>query len=253
MIRAKSYLILVSVLLLFCSSCVPILSTTTEFRLGTNEKWSSKIIVVLTGQDLFIKSGFEQTLNQEISVAQGQGIQASWQQNTDQSNGSNLTYQINLSGTGYDGLNKVVFNGEQAVSKGASADQVVFNVSPFGSFFGNGQQNSFTLIAGKILASNGIKKNNTTVTWINPSSIMSATVSTTPDLNIALILLVLVGLFILGIVIITIVRRGSARNFSRAQEPSVDLSHSDILYCMNCGMKVPHISEFCPYCGQRTQ
>jgi hypothetical protein len=228
------------------------LSTTTEFRLDTNEKWSTKVILVLGGKDSYTKSLFEQTLQQEISTAQGQGIQASWQQVTDQSNGSNLTYQIKLSGTGYEGLNKVVFNGEQAVSKGVSADQLIFNMSPFGSFLGNGQQNSFSLIAGKILASNGIKKNNTTVTWINPSSTMSATVSTTPDLNIALIILVLIGLFILGIAIITIVRRGSARNSSHVQEPSIDLSHSDVLYCMNCGKKIPHISEFCPHCGQRT-
>jgi hypothetical protein len=239
-------------ILLFCVSCVPTLSTKTELRLGTNEKWSAKIITVLAGQDLLTKSGFEQLLKQESSAALAQGIQASWQQITDQSNSSNLTYQIKLSGTGYGSLNQMLFNGEQALARGASADQVVFNLSPFGSFFETGQQNTFTLIAGKILTANGSITKNTTVTWINPSTTMRATASTKSSLNMTALILAGIGLFVIVVIGIAISRRASARKSIHEQETPIDLSNVDILYCMNCGRQIPPKAVFCPNCGQRT-
>lgn len=252
MIKAKAYLLLLFGLglLLFISACVPILSTTTELRLSTNEKWSIKIGIVLAGQDVFTKTTFEQTLQQQILAAQGYGIQASWQQITDKSNGSNLTYLIKLSGTGYTNLNQVVFNDEQAVLKGSSADQVLLNVSPLGSFFGNGQQNSFTLISGKILTSNGINTNQTTTKWTNPSSKMSATVSTKPALSLWMIFIVLGLLVVIGISI-AFVRRNSARHSAFPADASNNLSYHNNQYCMSCGKKIPTASEFCPFCGQR--
>jgi len=238
-------------LILFCSSCIPILSTETELRLSDNEKYSLKMIFVLEGQDPMMTSQFETALGDAISQAQGLGIEAEWQKLSNQSDSSNTTYQLKLSGTGYDGLNELVFDRQQAVSKDSPDDQVDFNFDPSASFLMSGQQNSFTLIAGKIISANGNITNNKTVVWNNPKSNMEAIVSTTGLSSITTFLIF--GILVIGVAMGIILAIGANKSARRSsQEALVDRSGQSVLFCMNCGKQVPPQAQYCPHCGERT-
>lgn len=256
--RFKTWLvIIVAGLLTSCGSMFPILSTETELTLGEGEKWAMQYVIVLPVEASIVAQEYQASLNDIVSEMNSKGIIASWEMIPQGPNNTNISYRLKFSGSGYGNLNAYIFeNPSSLTSDPNEANQVKFNFDPRLSLISQGQHNTFTLNSSKILSSNGIVVDTGSVQWVDPTTMMTAVVSTAPDRMWLWIVLLIVG----GIGFI-VAGLGVSGKLSTRQHPmpvtlSVDsggnlsksISNSE-KFCPKCGTSNPLEAGFCIKCG----
>ena len=251
-------MLLVLAFLSSCGQMIPILSTDTQLSLGQDQKWSIQYVAVLPGEVSIVAQQYQATLNQMVGQATARGITASWELLPPKSNNdTNLSYQVNFSGKGYDLLNEYIFQNVPVITPASAKDQVDFAFDPTYSLLAKGQYNTFTLKSSKILSANGNRVDDHSVSWVNPATAMTATVSTARDLTWLWISLLAVG----GIGFVTAgfgtLRKSAPRR--QVTAPAVIVSQAPlpaparipVKYCPQCGQENPTEAGFCPYCGTK--
>ncbi len=258
MAKRKRFALIMAVcfglLLSSCGQYFSILSTDTQLNLSGNEAWSIQHKMVLPGVAKLLVEQNQASLDQQIATYRAQGINASWLQVPQSQGETTVSYQLSISGTGFDRLNTVIFNGETVVSQDPSdPKQVIFRHLPYSSPFMQGQTNTFTLKGSKVLNTNGNILSDGRVQWVNPSGEMSAVVSTAGRLTLLWVLLMVlggIGLLVAGLGI-------SGRLPERRQKTPVPAYASQQVppaaiqskYCPQCGKANPMQAGFCTDCG----
>lgn len=246
----------ISALLSSCGQLLPILTTDTELTLGRNQTWYIQHTMVLPGEAEFLVGQNQAYLEQQVSDFQSKGVNASWTLLQQQPNETNISYQVSISGTSFDSLNRIVFNDEGVVSFDTSSNtQVVFRHRPQLSPFMQGQHNTFSLKSAKILSANGMMIDKGKVQWVDPYGEMIAVISIAEDLTWLWITLlgvggigfIVAGLGVGGKLPKRQPRATSSDNYSREQRSSPLLLANK--YCPQCGTSNPQGAGFCFKCG----
>jgi len=255
--RLRGIWLLVS--LLFLTSCVSALSADTRVTLRADENWEAQVeIVFAPEQAQLVLAQVEQALNQAVSGMQSQGIEAGWQRD-DQRKDGNVAYRVSAKGQGLDGLNAAFFDNRATlhVDESSAQRQIVFSYYASGPAF-SVQQQTFTLIGGKIISSNGTQTDSHTIMWTNPTGTMEAVLTEAPRYPwLPYVVIgaggVLLVAAIFGIVNVTRSRSGpvlppvSAPVSQAASSPVTTMAR----FCVNCGAVLSAESAFCPQCGAK--
>jgi ribosomal protein L40E len=231
------------------------LSTDTELTLKQGERWEIQTSIVLPSNANSSLGQFENSLEETVSGYQSQGIQASWKVLPQEQGITNISYQVQMAGIGYQLLNQTLFGGQAVVSISKDYPNVVeFHYLPSNFTFDPGQQNSFRLTSTKIVESNGLLLDDSSVTWTDPSGILTARVSVAPDRT--LIWVTLLGLGGIGLLIAGLGLSGKlpSRYLLRIPTKTDHLaipssSGFETKYCLHCGALNPEEAEFCTKCG----
>ncbi len=249
-----SAMLLIAMLIASCAS-VPIQSTDIELTLKGGERWKIQTKVILSGDAGLLIGQFESNLEQSFSHYRLQDIAASWNRLPQKQGDINISYQLHLAGRGYQLLNQTLLNDQSAISlSGTNSNQVGFRYSPEKSTFFQGQHNTFKLTSTKIIESNGLSLDDSSVSWTDPTDTMTATVSVVPDLT--LLWIILLGLGGIGLIISGLGLSGRLPNWQELTS-SIKPKHYSVLpspglntkYCPNCGNLNPMEAEFCTNCG----
>jgi len=247
-------MLLTAVLLSSCSS-IPIQSTDIELTLKSGERWEIQTNVTMSGIASLALSQFESNLDQYLAQYKSQGIVASWSRLPQKQGDTGIGYQIQMRGSGYQLLNQTLFNNQLVVSPSSTdANQVDFHYSPDSSTYFQGQHNTFRLVSKKVVDSNGLLLNDTTVSWNDPTGTMIATALVAQDLSLLWIILLAlggVGLIISGFGISG--RLPDWRLNGRPMKPTYPETPSyscfNTKYCVKCGALNPNEATFCTSCG----
>jgi ribosomal protein L40E len=226
---AFTLLMLMSYGLIACGAAA--LSIDTKATLYIDEYWEAETNIIYAAQQIQLTGGMiDQGFATAISQWRAQGISADLNKTTLDT--GNTKYRLTLSGQGFAKLNAALFDNTAQIVKDTSTTppQISFKWAPVGTLFGLALSRTFTLKGGKVLSSNGSASNDS-VTWINPTQTLQATVTPASRINLPLILGIVGGAVLLGSAIFFI-----ARQFGRSA-------------CPNCGAKIPRGAEFCPECG----
>ena len=246
----------IATLLSSCGQLIPILTTDTELTLGGNQTWFIQYTMVLPSEAELLVEQNQASLEQLVLDFQSKGVNASWELLQQQPNETNISYRVSISGTSFNSLNQVVFNGEEVVSFDASSNkQVEFHHLPQFSSFMQGQHNTFTLKSAKILSANGEVIDKGKVQWVDPSGEMTAVVSIVADLTWLWITLlgtggigfIVAGLGLSGKLPRRQQKAASSADHSIEQPPSPLPAHNK--YCPQCGTVNPLTAGFCIKCG----
>ncbi len=208
------------------------LSIETKATLYTDEYWDAETNITYAAQQIALTgSAIDQGFASAISQWQALGITANLSKTTLDT--GNLKYHLTLSGQGFSKLNTALFDNTAQITYDSSTtpSQISFKWAPVGTLFGLALSRTFTLKGSKVLSSNGIVSGES-VTWINPTQTLQATLTPAPRLNLPLILGIVGGTALLGGAIFFIARQLSGSK------------------CPNCGAKIPRGAEFCPECGE---
>lgn len=239
-------------LALLLTSCVSIHSTDMRVTFRADENWEAEMEIVLTPQQAQLTLGqIEPALNQAVAEMRSEGVEVQWKQQERREDG-NIGYLVSAKGKGLDILNTAFFEGQAVlyVDESTGERQIVFSYTPGQAF---AQEQTFTLVGGKIISSNGTQTNGRTVTWVNPTGPMEAVLTEASPLGwlpYALIggggvLLIIAGV---GIVASVVRRRQLA---SPAPEAVFAPPPPPTARCANCGFALPEGAVFCPSCGMK--
>jgi hypothetical protein len=254
--RIRRYLLAVC-LLLILTACVSALSADTRVTLRADENWEAQVEIVFAPEQAQLAAGqVEQALDQAVSDMQGQGIEASWRRD-DQRRDGNVAYRVSAKGQGLDKLNAAFFDNRAAlyVDESSGQRQIVF------SYYSGGlslsvQRQTFTLVGGTIISSNGTLADSHTVVWTNPNGTMEAVLTEAPRypwLSYALIGaggVLLVGA-ILGFRRLTRSRNTLALAPASAPSSAPSQVTATTASCTICGAALPAEAAFCISCGAK--
>jgi hypothetical protein len=236
---------------LLLASCVTALSADTTVALRASENWVARADLVFTPAQVQLSAGqLDPAFSQLVANMKANGIKSEFEK-TALDNG-NTSYKLSAEGQGLEKLNTAFFNSQAAlyVDESAGERRVVFSYYaglPFA------QQETFTLVGGKIISTNGIQMDSHTITWVNPTGTMEAVLTEAPAYPAWLpYALVGAGGVLLVVAAIGVIRmRGQA---SRVGSPLPVISAQAVnstQFCSNCGAALPAESMFCPTCGKK--
>lgn len=242
-------------LLASCGTMIPILSTDAELILENDQKWSMHYVVVLPAEAGLYAQLYQTTLDQTVLEMRSKGVTASWELLPRQAEETNISYKMNFSGTGYENLNQYILEKPSAITVDPSTNsQVTFTYDPRDSLFSQGENNTFILRGTKILSSNGDLIDRGSVQWSNPTTTMTAVLSTSPDLTWLWITLlgaggmgsIIAGLGVSG----KLPARRSRSSLAPPQPIPVPTPQPEgIKFCPQCGKQNPAGAGFCTHCG----
>ena len=207
----------------------------TNITFYSDEYW--QVITDLTYEAQTVQSigsMIDTALEQRVNELKAQGMSASF--SGTKTDGGGMKYRLTLSGQGFALLNSAVFSSKAQIQldKTTNPQQITFSYAPptgFGSSLA--LFNTYSLSGSKIVSSNGSISGGT-VTWINPTVTMQATLTPAARLDWLPLLLIVGGVGVLGIVIFFVIDRVRGSK------------------CPDCGAKIPRGAEYCPECGVPT-
>lgn len=167
-------------LALLLTACLPLPSPGTRITLRAGENWEARAeLVFAPEQAQLAATQIEQELNDIVAQWRAQGLVAEWRRENARSNG-NTPYVITASGQGLDKLNATFFDNQAILYVDKASGFVVFRYVPGSSALSGTGQQTFTLVGGRILSSNGLQTDASTVIWSNPSATMEAVLTEAP-------------------------------------------------------------------------
>lgn len=258
LLRSITALFIFSALAL--ASCLaPALSSDMQVTFKTNEKWEAKMEIVFDRQTAqLVGSEIDKTLNKNVAEAQADGIKIEYAPPVTRDNGD-VVYTIRSSGQGLTQLNGFMFSNSAKIQTTTVSGerQITFSYRPTTSI---ARKNTFTLIGGEIISSNGRKIDEQTVQWVNPTTTMQATLTEAADFPTWLPY-TLIGV---GAVLIAVSFSGFGLTLFAAFQPKpkpirrtgtlprLEPKPPTNMFCPHCGETIPAESTFCPYCGNST-
>lgn len=252
----KRFQIISLLILVFASSCIPILSAETKINLTQQEKWTTEItLVVPTTSAALISSTLQYDFESEIEEYKKDGVKFTWEQL--KANEQGIPFKITFEGQGLDTLNKHVFYEYEAFTQSSDPgnNKIYFNYPYSDSLFDTSLYRALEIKGGKLIATNGKKINSSTVRWEEPSGEIFAVFEprTTDPLTI-IILLIGIGLVIIGVSRSKRADQNQTSTEHAIQQTPQDNSENHQTgdkYCKYCGEKIPVTAGFCPKCGQK--
>lgn len=242
------------------TSCLaPALSSDMQVTFKTNEKWEAKMEIVFDRQTAqLVGSQIDKTLNDNVAEAQAEGIKIEYAPPVTRDNGD-VVYTIKSSGQGLTQLNGFMFSNSAKIQTTTVAGerQITFSYRPITSI---ARKNTFTLIGGEIISSNGRKIDEQTVQWVNPTTTMQATLTEAADFPTWLPY-TLIGA---GAILLAVSFSGFGLTLFAAFQPKpkpirrsgplprLEQKPPTNMFCPRCGETIPAESTFCPYCGNST-
>ncbi len=248
----KGFLILFLALLV--SACGAVEQEVTILK---NEKWRAETRLILDEQTLVMVNLADVEQRLEEAQAQAVALGADFQWKKQVNDDGSVTYLMNMSGTGYDLLNQIVFDGaatiQQVDEDGATelAFFPSFDVSDY----------ALTLHVGEVLETNGTISNKGDVSW-NGRGQQVYVVFKPKSMDTRLIfgiVAALLALLLIGGGILFLRFRSPSRATMRTPyppRPSFPASSAKpgnvfgaTNYCHRCGGKLNPKGKYCPHCG----
>ncbi len=222
-----------------------------------NEKWRAETRLILDEQTLVMVdlADVEQKLDEAQAQAVALGADFQWKKQVNDDGG--VTYLMNMSGTGYDLLNQIVFDGAATIQQ-VDADGVT-ELSFFPSF--DVSDYALTLHVGDVLETNGTISSKGEVSW-NGRGQQVYVVFKPKSMDTRLIwgiAAALLALILIGGGILFLRSRASSHAATRTPyppRPSFPASSARpgnvfgaTNYCHRCGGKLNPKGKYCPHCG----
>jgi hypothetical protein len=241
-------LLLFLMLLVSCSGFVSAVSADLHVTLRSQERWEADMELVYSPEQVRANaSAINSAIEAIASRIKAGGGEADLLVDTDRDDG-NVSYRLSSRGVGLDSLNAAFFDGTAtlSVSEDSGDRQVIFRYVPTYSLTGLARDRTFTLVGGRILATNGTRVDNATVTWRNPADAMAAVLTEAPRFPWLPYALILVGCCCIALVIVAGV---VWRNRAGVSVPAPMGIRDSAAYCTACGWLLPSEARFCPNCG----
>ncbi len=236
------------------AACAPILSSDTRVTFRVGEAWEAQVEVVFAPEQVQrVGSQIDQALDQLVSDLSAQNIEAEWQQRDPDENG-NIPYRVTAQGQGLEQLNQSFFDNQAVLYLDEASGYVVFRYYPGSAVLSGVQQQTFTLVGGRVISSNGLQSNANTVTWTNPQVAMEAVLTEAPRYPWLPYALIGSGGILLTVAIIGIVRLRQVPSTAPVVSTAVPELRPAIptpTFCAACGAVLPVESAFCPVCGTK--
>jgi len=236
------------------SACAPVVSVDTTIQLQGNQSWTVEILMAFFEQDAALnQTTIEQTLNQAVQGLASQGVEASWTRDDERGAAGSAVFVMNLSGQGYELLNRSVLQqpGAFSLARVANKNQIVVSMAPQINL-AQVQTVRYTVQGGEILATNGTAFDQKTTYWVNPNGMMQATLEEPRGLNWFAFGLIALGVILLGVSIfgLTNLPRKSKETSDRDDTHPIRLPAPGMAYCENCQAEIPSQAIYCPNCGK---
>ena len=223
-----------------------------DVTLIKNEKWKAETRLILNKQTIALAnpSDIEQRL--DAAQAQADAAEVSYKWNKKINDDGGVTYIIRTSGTGYDLLNNVVFDGGAIINTLDEDGTTEFSLSSIGDF----SDYKLVLHVGEVLETNGVVSGKGDVSWHGMGLQMHAVIKPKSGFNV-IWLLVGAGLILLVIMVVYFfIRTRSPSRPAVSNSPtytaiakSSQPGYGATNYCYRCGGKLNPNGEFCPHCG----
>jgi hypothetical protein len=262
-------------LVLFCVSCVQIVSADATFTLAREDSWDADIILVAPGRPT---SSSAVAVMQAMTIMEqnitGMGGEVTVeQQRVDENN--NTPFKLSIRSASPEIINNSIFSYQVFTVQRVNGQRHVSFEMPASAL--STQDVVITLRAKEIISHNGEKINRGTVRWINPREKMLATVVEGSPVNWTGWLLLLGGFGMVSTAGV-LAARGKIplpnlstprTSFGRQSlnAPIEDIFENDIrattfasierepemdaMFCPECGNALPPGVDFCPGCGAK--
>lgn len=208
-----------------------------------SENWHAVVVLRIPAEALVWvekETDIESDLNELVAKAALHGVNASWEGGLGL---DDLTYIVEMEGSGLDTLSSVLFSGEAMIYAERSGWRRLVSFSQEGNAGWEFESLALTLRGGKIIEGNGLRVDNRTMTWRDSSGWKRVTLTERPR-NLADVIVEVgpvvgaVVVLIVGIALLVRATHSWWRN--RVLRPGI---------CAQCGFQIPEDSHYCPECG----
>ena len=222
-------------LVLILSSCGSIEQDITVYR---NEKWKAETRIGLKPQELAMigESEIIDRLERQQRAAQAQGVDFEWNRKNGEDN--RVYFVVKASGSGYELLNQIVFDGDASFQPIIIDDREAVRFQYTSSY--ELARYSLSISTGEVLESTGVQSANGKVSWNSPGQTMQAVLLPKSSSNSLLIVGAALVFFVLIIIAFATAKRRRQEGFAAAISTN---------YCHRCGGELPLSGQFCPHCG----
>lgn len=261
-VSRKYLVLLLSIILLVLSACIPILSIDEELKLGANENWVLDITFLIPAEVApEMNQIIQEALNENLQDIQSEGVDIDWESHKPDREG-NIPYVITMKGGSYDQLNDGLLGNTAVVSttQVSGKERLVFKLNSGGGLVGGGiAPETFTLQGGRVLETNGNKLNNNTVMWDDSYYTFEAVMEMPSNSSLTVLWIILIAAVLAGSGYY-FYRKNTNRKpssyppvseWSRYDQPAeTNFQQRNRRYCPNCGNEMPAGAIFCPNCGK---
>lgn len=237
-LTGKTGVLLVVIIFSFLMSACGIIDQ--DVTVYEDENWKAETRVGLTPEELSMmgESEIVSRLNRQQSTAQAAGTNYQW--NRKKGDDNRIYYIVTASGSGYDLLNQLVFDGDATIGTinydGQEAIQFTYTSSYELAHYG------LQLSTGEVLESNGVQSGKGQVSWEGAGRTMQAVFSPKSAINWPLVIIITVVIIVLGGALILF-----AQIWRRQQKHQTASFTTN--FCHRCGGRLDSTGTFCPHCG----
>lgn len=157
--------LMVALLALILTGCGG--EVTEEIWLQRNERWKAELTFTLNAneRELLESDMTESDLDELVEEAASQGISLDWDRHEEPDGG--VSYNLRMSGQGWDQLNENCFDG-QATVRQDDEGHIYISWNPSSMSYGL-REFTLTIHGGEIISSNSNSTTDNSATWRNPS------------------------------------------------------------------------------------
>ncbi|MBN1177922.1 MAG: hypothetical protein JXD18_01840 [Anaerolineae bacterium] len=165
-------LMICAVALLILSGCATG-DVTEEIEFNRGERWNARLTLFLNASERsLLESSGELAQQLDAAVAEAEATGASFDWRVREADDGSATYEIDVSGQGWDLLNEMVFDDEATIFED-EAGHIHFEWNPYWTL---SSFRSFNLIlrGGRIISSNADEQTGSSATWYGPTTTVTA-------------------------------------------------------------------------------
>lgn len=177
-------------------------TTETEVTFYEGESWHCVTRLTVPAELLELEGGEEAVESEALSnfQAQAPGVELSWEK---EYSGRDVVYHFTLDGTGWEELNRFVFDSNASITRDDGKVHVRYSI-PWG---GDLVYSSLTLKGDKIISSNADETADGSAIWYNPTGTIEAVLVEKAHINWLVILPFVFAFLIAGTMIFRSLRR----------------------------------------------
>lgn len=234
LLRCSKVLVMMVALSLLLTACG---SVDTEVTFYEGERWHTVMRLTVSREIVEMAGGEEALERQALSDLdeEVEGVEVSWVK--ERSDQQGVVYRITLDGTGWERLNRAVFDNRARITREGDRVHIRYEV-PWGSEL---TITTLTLRGGKIISSNADEVSGGSATWHYPSGTVEAVLTEKSHVSVALVVVGgLCALLIAGLV----VAAGGIGIFVLSRRTTK-------IYCTKCGAANAAGNQFCIKCGEK--
>lgn len=248
-LRFSTIVVILSVIITSCGA--PVKETQINIILSANEKWEASYFIAFTEESFaLIESQLSQELDKMVSQAKEKDIDMEWHilERFD----GNIPFVINIKSKGYQQLGQVNFGDENVIRIIEKNKQktLVFELENNNELFLEAASRSLSISGGKVISHNGIKVDENTVRWNNPTGVMYAELEMPGIINWLPYSLILLGVILILASIRTRSNRSSSSSTQNLREQLIE-TNIQTKHCHNCETEMKIEALFCPVCGEK--